>query len=60
MPLEQRRPYARIIPMKRYDSYRPYIDPNSPTSPQYAERHRRKVTEVMPGIKRVDIGCEGD
>lgn len=59
MTLETRRPYARIIPAKRYDS-RPYVDPNSPSSPGYSERHRRKVTEVMPGMLRIDIGCEGD
>lgn len=50
---------TRIIPPKRYDSL-PYVDPNSPSSPGYSERHRRKVTEVMPGMRRIDIGCEGD
>lgn len=59
MTLETRRPYARIIPPKRIES-RTYVDPNSPSSPGYSERHRRKVSEVMPGIVRVDIGCEGD
>lgn len=38
---------------------RPYVDPNKPGSPQYAERHRRKVTEIMPGMFQVDIGSEG-
>lgn len=50
---------TRIIPPKRFDD-RPYVDPNSPSSPGYSERHRRKVTEVMPGMRRIDIGCEGD
>ncbi|QIG53897.1 hypothetical protein G6N82_06775 [Altererythrobacter sp. BO-6] len=50
----------RLIAAKRHDDLQPYIDPNSPSSPGYAERHRRKSYEIMPGMTRIDIGCEGD
>ncbi|WP_169829103.1 hypothetical protein [Tsuneonella mangrovi] len=33
-----------------------YPDPNRPGSPDYAERHRRKVWECIPGMTRIDMG----
>lgn len=60
MTLESRRPHARIIPMKRYDDEDRYTDLNAPSSPGYAERNRQKVTEIAPGMLRIDIGSEGD
>lgn len=50
---------TRIIPPKRYEE-RVYVDPNSPGSPDYSERHREKVTEIMPGMLLIEIGSHGD
>lgn len=46
----------RLIKAKLRNPHEPYVDPNAPGSPQYAERHRRKATEIMPGMTRIDIG----
>ena len=50
----------RFFPPKLSRPHRPFVDMNRPGSPQYTERHRRKVWEVIPGMVRVDIGSEGD
>lgn len=50
---------TRIIPPKKPPPPN-YPDPNSPSSPGYAERNRKKVTELPSGTLRIDIGCEGD
>ena len=50
----------RLIPAYRPKPTRPYVDPNRRGSPRYTERHRRKVTEPIPGITRVDIGSEAN
>lgn len=36
---------------------KPYVDPNRPGSPDYAQRHQEVRSEIMPGMLRIDIGC---
>lgn len=36
---------------------RPYVDPNRPGSPDYAQRHQQVSYEINPGMLRVDIGA---
>lgn len=38
------------------DADEPHVDPYSPTSPNYAERHRVTRYEILPGLMREDIG----
>jgi hypothetical protein len=45
----------RLIKAKR-SACRPYVDPNSPSSPEYSERHRQTSFEIAPGMTRFDIG----
>ncbi|QZD86680.1 hypothetical protein [Qipengyuania psychrotolerans] len=48
---------------RRYIKPRPdrqqqtYVDPNKPGSPDYAFRHQQVSREIMPGMKRIDIGA---
>lgn len=52
-----RGPVRSIIKRERFDSY--VVDMNDPSSPGFSERNRQKITEIAPGMLKIDTGCEG-
>jgi hypothetical protein len=47
---------TRFFKGKAHKAESAYIDPNSPSSPDYAERHRTVSYEIAPGMTRTDVG----
>ena len=47
----------RVFRGKAFKPSLPSIDPNSPSSPDYAKRHRQFSSEMLGGFKRIDIGA---
>lgn len=52
-----RRHTRRVIRGRAFKTKLPNVDPNSPSSPDYARRHRQFSCDLPQGFKRIDNGA---